>query len=222
MSDLDARIRRLRQRIDAACASCGRNPADIDLLPVSKFQPVSALAEAMDLGFRSFGENYVQEGVLKAQALPEARILMQGPLQRNKAKLVLQHFAELMTVDRLDLVLRLRHLLSEQPRILPVWIQVDLWDEATKAGGCPQADLPALTQALQAEPNLPLSGFMAIPPPDHPAAFQELAQLRDQWQDRLGQRLRLSMGMSHDLEDAIRAGADQVRIGSDFFGDRHS
>ncbi len=74
--------------------------------------------------------------------------------------------------------------------------------------------------ALGADPRLPLRGLMAIPPPDHPTAFRELAELRERLQQDLGRRLLLSMGMSDDLEAAIAAGSDQVRIGTAFFGAR--
>ena len=75
-------------------------------------------------------------------------------------------------------------------------------------------------EALAADPRLPLQGFMAIPPPGADQAFKELAIVRSRWEDRLGKKLRLSMGMSGDLEAAIAAGSDQVRIGTDFFGER--
>jgi uncharacterized pyridoxal phosphate-containing UPF0001 family protein len=95
-----------------------------------------------------------------------------------------------------------------------------LWNEATKEGGCREAELPALVEALRAQPRLPLMGFMAIPPPAEPGAFQQLAALRGAWQEQLGRSLRLSMGMSEDLEEAIAGGSDQVRIGTALFGSR--
>jgi uncharacterized pyridoxal phosphate-containing UPF0001 family protein len=74
-------------------------------------------------------------------------------------------------------------------------------------------------QALDAQ-RLPFQGFMAIPPPEDAQAFGALAQLRETWRQKLGRPLRLSMGMSGDLEQAIAAGSDQIRIGTAFFGDR--
>lgn len=220
MSELAERIGRLRGRIAAACAEAGRAPAEVELLPVSKRQPAALVQEARALGFHRFGENYVQEGVAKAAAVAEADFVLIGPLQRNKARAALAGFAELMTVDRPDLAERLRRIAGEEDLARPVWIQVDLWDEASKQGGCAEAGLPALLEALADDPRLPLQGFMAIPPPERAEAFSELAGLRVRWQDRLGRRLRLSMGMSSDLEAAIQAGSDQVRIGTDFFGTR--
>ena len=218
--NLADRIEGLRARIHQACEAAGRDPGSVELLPVSKKQPLALIREAAALGFIRFGENYVQEGTDKAAAAPDLAFVLLGPLQRNKAKPALQHFAEIQSLDRPELVERLRHLAEALDVVRPVWIQVDLWDEATKLGGCTEADLPALLAALGGDQRLPLRGLMAIPPPENDAAFAQLATLRDRLQQDLGQPLRLSMGMSGDLEAAVKAGSDQIRIGTAFFGER--
>jgi len=220
MSQLAERIEQLRLRLTRACEAAGREPAAVELLPVSKRHPLALVREAAALGFGTFGENYVQEGLQKALDAPDLRFVLIGPLQRNKARTALGHFHELMTVDRPELATRLRLLASELDVVRGVWLQVDLWGEATKVGGCDEAGLEAVFAALEDDPRLPVRGFMAIPPPDDPGAFRAMAALRDRVQDRTGRRLRLSMGMSGDLEAAVRAGADQVRIGTAFFGNR--
>ncbi len=217
---LQRRIEGLRARIQSACEAAGRDPVTIELLPVSKKQPTALIREAASLGFTRFGENYVQEGADKAAAAPELSFVLLGPLQRNKAKPALQAFTELQSLDRPELAARLRRLAEDLDVVRPVWIQVDLWDEATKLGGCTEADLPALIEALGGDARLPLRGFMAIPPPEDAGAFVQMATLRDRLQQDLGQPLRLSMGMSDDLEAAIAAGSDQIRIGTAFFGER--
>lgn len=217
---LAERIGGLRARIARACAEAGRTPESVELLPVSKRQPLALVREAAALGFSRFGENYVQEGAAKAEAAPDLAFVLLGPLQRNKAKPALLAFRELLSLDRPELAERLRRLAEELDVVRPVWIQVDLWDEATKLGGCAEADLPALLEALGGDPRLPLQGLMAIPPPDVPAAFTQLAALRERLRQDLGRPLRLSMGMSGDLEAAIAAGSDQIRIGTAFFGER--
>jgi len=214
------RIEGLRARIARACEAANRDPGSVELLPVSKKQPLALIQEAAALGFTRFGENYVQEGADKAVAGPDLAFVLLGPLQRNKAKPALQHFAEIQSLDRPELAERLRRLAEELDVVRPVWIQVDLWDEATKLGGCTEANLPALITALGADSRLPLRGFMAIPPPENEGAFAQLATLRDRLQQELGQPLRLSMGMSGDLEAAVQAGSDQIRIGTAFFGER--
>ena len=220
MSGMNERFIVLRDRIEQACSRCGRDPADVELLPVSKHQPVDAIREAAAMGLHSFGENYVQEGVAKHLELPGLAFHLIGPLQRNKAKLALSHFAEILTVDRLELSNRLSRLADELRTERGVWIQMDLWDESTKQGGCPESELPALLLELGAGSLLRLRGFMAIPPPGRTTAFAEMARLRDLWQQKTGLRLRLSMGMSDDLEAAIQAGSDQIRIGTALFGER--
>ena len=220
MNPLAERVQALQERIRRACEACGRDPETVELLPVSKRQPVSLIRHAADLGFRSFGENYVQEGTAKAQELPGLDFLLLGPLQRNKAKPALEHFKELMSVDRPELVSRLQHLAGELKVARRVWIQVDLWGEETKLGGCPASGIGELARMLENDPWLSLRGFMAIPPPGDARAFLELSALRDAWREQLGRPLRLSMGMCGDLEDAIAAGSDQIRIGTAFFGER--
>lgn len=217
---LEDRIEGLRTRIRKACEASGRDSASIELLPVSKKQPLALIREAAKSGFRRFGENYVQEGVDKATAAADLQFVLLGPLQRNKAKPALQHFSEIQSLDRPDLAERLRRLAEELDVVRPVWIQADLWDEATKQGGCTEDDLPALLTALGGDARLPLRGLMAIPPPEDEGAFAQMANLRDRLQQDLGQPLRLSMGMSGDLEAAIAAGSDQIRIGTAFFGAR--
>ena len=214
------RIADLQARVLEACTVAGRDPAGVEILPVSKRQPMALIQEAAALGFRRFGENYVQEGAAKAETAPDLAFVLLGPLQRNKAKAALQHFREIQSLDRPELAERLRRLAEELDVTCPIWIQVDLWGEATKLGGCAEADLPALLGALASDPRLPLQGLMAIPPPEDPAVFPQLAALRDRLQQDLGRPLRLSMGMSGDLEAAIAAGSDQVRIGTAFFGAR--
>lgn len=221
-ADLQANLNELKSRIAQACHEAGREVRDVELLPVSKFQSMEAIQAAHALGFTRFGENYVQEGAAKALNFPDLEFVIHGPLQRNKAKPALQSFREIMCVDRVELAERLGRLTQELDLTRPSWIQVDLWGESTKMGGCPLENLPEVIRSLSAEPRLPLQGFMAIPPPGLGQAFAQLSRLRQEWQQRLGKKLRLSMGMSDDLEAAILAGTDQLRIGSALFGARTS
>jgi pyridoxal phosphate enzyme (YggS family) len=218
--NLGDRTEGLRARIQRACEAANRDPTNVELLPVSKRQSMALIREAVGLGFTRFGENYVQEGADKAAAAPDLTFVLLGPLQRNKTKPALQHFVEIQSLDRPELAERLRRHAEELDVMRPVWIQVDIWGETTKLGGCTEADLPALIEALGGDDRLPLQGFMAIPPPGEARAFTQMAVLRDRLQQELGQPLRLSMGMSDDLEAAIAAGSDQIRIGTAFFGER--
>lgn len=220
MNPLVDRVQALQERIRRACEACGRDPGSVELLPVSKRQPVSLIRFAAELGFRTFGENYVQEGNSKAREMPDLRFVLIGPLQRNKAKPALEHFQEIMTLDRPELARRLHNLAEELNLSRRIWVQVDLWDETSKLGGCPASGIQEVIEPLTSDSRLVLDGFMAIPPPGYSNAFHDLSCLRETWQQRLGCPLRLSMGMSDDLEEAIAAGSDQVRIGTAFFGQR--
>ena len=120
--NLTDRIAGLRARICRACEVAKRTPESLELLPVSKKQPLALLREAGGLGFTHFGENYVQEGADKAMALPELSFVLLGPLQRNKARPALQHFAELQSLDRPEVAERLRHLAAELDVVRPIWI----------------------------------------------------------------------------------------------------
>jgi len=176
----------------------------------------------MECGITHFAENYVQEVVSKSAELPDATFALIGPLQRNKAKPALLHFRELLTVDRPELASRLVRLAEELNIRREIWIQVDLWGEVSKIGGCPPSDIQSVLDALSASSALSLKGFMAIPPPGMTSAFKELANFREEWQQRLGAQIQLSIGMSDDLEEAIKAGSDQIRVGTALFGDRYS
>ncbi len=213
-------------RIAAAAAAAGRDAAGVRLLAVSKTWPADSVREAAAAGQRAFGENYVQEGVAKVEALAGLGLEWHfiGPLQSNKTRLVANHFAWVHSIDRLKIAERL----SEQRDVhlppLEVCIQVNVSGEASKGGVAP-ADAEALAMAVAALPRLRLRGLMAIPEPTADVALQRarFASLRG-LRDRLnaaGLALdTLSMGMSDDLEAAIAEGATMVRVGTAIFGAR--
>ncbi len=213
-------------RIAAAAAAAGRDAAGVRLLAVSKTWPADSVREAAAAGQRAFGENSVQEGVAKVEALAGLGLEWHfiGPLQSNKTRLVANHFAWVHSIDRLKIAERL----SEQRDVhlppLEVCIQVNVSGEASKGGVAP-ADAEALAMAVAALPRLRLRGLMAIPEPTADVALQRarFASLRG-LRDRLnaaGLALdTLSMGMSDDLEAAIAEGATMVRVGTAIFGAR--
>lgn len=196
------------------------------LLAVSKTWPADSVREAAAAGQRVFGENYVQEGVAKVEALAGLGLEWHfiGPLQSNKTRLVANSFAWVHSIDRLKIAERL----SEQRDVhlppLEVCIQVNVSGEASKSGVAPD-DLPELARAVAALPRLRLRGLMAIPEPTSDVALQRarfasLRQLRDQLNAGGLQLDTLSMGMSDDLEAAIAEGSTMVRVGTAIFGGR--
>jgi len=212
--------------VSAAAQRAGRPADSITLIAVSKFQPVPAIREAHIAGLRHCGENYVQEGVAKVQALADLPLTWHfiGALQTNKTRAVATHFAWVHTVDRLQLAERLS---AQRPVDLPplqVCLQVMLVPEPGKAGLLP-ADVPALAAAVATLPRLQLRGLMCIPPVTTDVAtqrghFRTLATLLAELQSAGLPVDTLSMGMSGDYEAAILEGATQVRIGTAIFGAR--
>lgn len=225
------RLGAVRNRIAAAASRASRDVQDILLLAVSKGQPAQAIADLAHYGQRHFGENYLQEGLLKIEAMRQASPITPGlvwhfigQLQSNKTREVAEHFDWVHTVDRLKLVERLS---SQRPYHAPpleVCVQVKLGDEPTKGGVLP-AELPALLDAVVAAPRLRLRGLMALPPAETEESrqrrwFAELRYLYDRARLRHPSLDTLSMGMSADLESAILEGSTLVRLGTALFGER--
>jgi len=207
---------RVRERIAAACARAGRDPASVRLVAVSKTQPLDKLREAAAAGQRIFGENYAQELREKADALPGCEWHFVGALQTNKARLVVGRAALIHTCDRIALAQELSKRARNAGLVQPVLLEVNVGREPQKAGALPE-DTPALLAEVRALPGLRCEGLMCIPPASgdprpHFRALRELAQ-------RLG-LAELSMGMSADYETAIEEGATLVRVGTAIFGER--
>jgi pyridoxal phosphate enzyme (YggS family) len=223
MSTIAENIATVGTRIQAAAQACGRDPATIGLLAVSKTKPASALKEAFSHGLRHFGENYLQEALGKQKELEGLPLIWHfiGPIQSNKTKAIASHFDWVHSVDRLKIAQRLSEQRPDGMQPLNICLQVNISGEASKSGCTPEA-LPELAQAVSLLPNLRLRGLMAIPeaataPEAQHAAFSSLRKLSEALNLNLD---TLSMGMSHDLEAAIAEGATWVRIGTALFGAR--
>ena len=226
-SGISGRLQNLALRIARAAEAVGREPAGVRLLAVSKTWPADSVREAAAAGQRAFGENYVQEGVAKVEALAGLGLEWHfiGPLQSNKTRLVAEHFDWVHSIERLKIAERLS---AQRPATLAplnVCVQINVSGEASKSGCAPDEAL-ALCQAIAALPNLQLRGLMAIPEPadDFAAQRAPLRQLREIYEYIRAAGLpldTLSMGMSHDLEAAVAEGATIVRIGTAIFGERN-
>jgi pyridoxal phosphate enzyme (YggS family) len=218
-ADLAQSLATVRARIEAACAAAGRAPGSVELVAVSKTQPVEAVRAAYAAGQRVFGENYVQELVAKAAAcadLADLRWHFIGHLQRNKARDVVRVGATTESVDSARLASALAERAAADGRVIDVFVQVNVAVEPQKSG-CAVAELPALIDAIRAMPALRLRGLMTVPPADTDPrpVFDALAALA-----AVHGVSGLSMGMSGDLEAAIAAGATHVRVGTAIFGAR--
>ncbi|MGK6308564.1 YggS family pyridoxal phosphate-dependent enzyme [Variovorax sp. DT-64] len=228
MTMIGDKLQQVRTRIVTACTAAGRDPASVRLLAVSKTFPAEAVREARAAGQIAFGENYVQEGVAKIEALSDLRAELEwhciGPLQSNKTRPVAAHFDWVHSIDRLKIAERLA---EQRPAELPplqVCLQVNVDGGANKSGVVPQEAL-ALARAVAALPRLRLRGLMAIPEPapdfeTQRALFLRAAGIFEEMRSAGLEVDTLSLGMSADLEAAIAAGSTLVRIGTAIFGAR--
>ena len=214
-------------RIARAARACGRDPADVRLLAVSKTFPPEAVRAVHLLGQRAFGENYVQEGALKMASLsdlPDIEWHLIGPLQSNKAGIAASRFAWVQSVDRAKIAARLSAARPAGMPPLSVCIQVNASGETSKSGVVPEQAV-ALAEAVAALPRLELRGIMGIPEPTADAGLRraQFRVLRNCYEACRAAGLpmdTLSMGMSADLEDAVAEGATLVRVGTSIFGAR--
>lgn len=226
MTTIATNLQAVRLRIARACKEEHRAPSEVTLLAVGKTFAAAAIREAAEAGQREFGENYVQEALVKQDALPNLGLIWHfiGPLQSNKTRPIAQAFQWVHSLDREKIA---RRLSDARPASLPplqVCIEVNLSGEGSKSGVAP-AELAALARQVASLPRLKLRGLMAVPEPTTDVALQRrrFAQLRALKDELAREGLALdtlSMGMSADLEAAIAEGATIVRIGTAIFGER--
>ena len=228
-AEITANLASIQARIHAACAACGRDPAEVRLLPVSKTVPAERLHFAYDAGIRLLGENKVQEAYDKWQALSALDGLQWaviGHLQSNKVKYVARFAAEFQALDSLEIAEALDRRLQQEGRSLDVFIQINTSDEPQKYGMTLDA-ADAFIRALPAYSALRPRGLMtlALFSDDKDAVrrcFIRLRELRDRLQQQNPAVAELSMGMSGDFELAIAEGATTVRVGQAIFGARRT
>lgn len=226
MTDVRRALESVHDRIAAASARAGRDPAGVRLVAVAKTVPAARVLEALAAGQDLFGENRVQEAVAKIAAVgPGARWHLVGHLQENKARRAVGAFELIHSVDDLDLAREIAKRAASIGVVQAVLVQVNLAHERTKSGTEAAGTIP-LIEAMRDLPNVDVRGLMTIPPPsDEPessrAWFRRLRELRDEATVRTGLPLpELSMGMTDDFEVAVEEGATLVRVGRAIFGER--
>lgn len=223
---LAANWAQVRRRVDDACRQAGREPASVNILPVSKTFGPELVRAAVALGLHRFGENKTQEVREKSPVLADCGIdwVMIGHLQTNKAKDIARLASEVQSLDRLELAEALHRRLQLEGRVIDVLVQVKTSDEPSKFG-LPPDQLPEFLDTLRGFDTLTVRGLMTVAvQSDHAdtvrGCFRTLRELRDQAAIRGHDLPRLSMGMSGDFALAIAEGATEVRIGSAIFGAR--
>ena len=225
MADIAQNLRRVRERIAAACGRSGRDPSEVTLVAVTKTVTSAEVAELHRLGVRDFGENRVADGLMRKNALgaADARWHMIGHLQRNKAADALDGgFLRIHSVESAKLVEVLDRECARRNLRATVLLEVNVSGEASKYGLRPE-DAAALAEKAAESENIDLSGLMTMAPfTDDPETarphFRALAALRDDLSRRLSVPLpHLSMGMTGDFEVAVEEGATLVRVGTALF-----
>ena len=220
--EIASAIQRVRLRIERACERAGREQGSVQLVAVSKGHPEEAIRAAYDAGMRTFGENYAQELAAKASALSDLQDIRWrfiGHLQRNKIKLIEGARATVDTVDSVRLAQAISTRAATRATNVEALLQVNVGGEAQKSG-CTPEEVPQLVEAVRVLPNVTLRGLMTVAPhlddveATRPffAALRELAEAHG--------LPELSMGMTHDLEQAVVEGATMLRIGTAIFGPR--
>ena len=210
----------VKRQVADACRACGRDPATVTLIAVSKTFATDVIEHAIVAGQRVFGENRVQESKSKWPALREKYSALElhliGPLQSNKAKEAVALFDAIHSVDRPSICEALAKEIVKQGRAPRLFVEINTCAEPQKAGILPeQAD--AFLRDCRDAYGLTIDGLMCIPPADEAPAphFALTAKIAA----RNGLKL-LSMGMSSDFAIAIEFGATHVRVGSAIFGER--
>jgi pyridoxal phosphate enzyme (YggS family) len=212
--DVAARLASIRERI----VRTGRNPDEVNIVAVTKGFDASVCRLAVQAGLKILGENRVQEALKKMDEVEGADWHLIGHLQTNKVRLAAGNFALIQSVDSLHLAEALARIEPKQQ----VLVEVNVAREPQKSGVQPEQ---ALDLTADAAKILDVRGLMAIGPTegDPGPAFNELRQLREAAEQRIGRRLPvLSMGMSGDFEAALAAGSTMLRLGQALFGPRPS
>lgn len=222
-------IARVRAELAEAAREAGRRPEEIILVGASKMNGAAACREAIAAGIDALGENRVQEMVKKLaeNAYEGAPLHFIGHLQRNKVKQVVGHVSLIQSVGSLELLDEIEKAAARQNLLQDVLLEVNIGGEEAKSGFAPAAVFAAAESALSRD-HVRVRGLMTIPPADadreaNMRYFQEVHALYVDISEKLyhNEFKYLSMGMSGDYADAIRAGATMVRVGSAIFGARN-
>ena len=222
-------IARIRENMAAAAREAGREPGEITLVGASKMNDADACRQAIAAGIDALGENRVQEMVQKLEqhAYDGAPLHFIGLLQRNKVNKVVGHVALIQSVGSAELLEAVGKAAAARDLVQDVLLEVNIGREAAKSGFLPE-ELFAGAEAALENPHVRVRGLMTIPPADadRDTNMRYFEQVRTLYVD-INEKLfhneleYLSMGMSGDYADAIRAGATMVRVGSAIFGARH-
>ena len=229
MNKVSDNLYQLHTKINTLTDSLNLPRGSVNLLCVSKTKPEELIIEAYKTGEKNFGENYAVEGAekivsLKQQGYTDIIWHFIGPIQKNKTKLIAEHFDIAESVDREIIARRLNDQRPQEMSPLKVLIQVNISAEDQKSGCLPE-EVDALVNVITGLPKLKFSGFMGIARDTDDTSeiensFNLLRQLFEKYKNYYGAEGILSMGMTHDMQSAIKCGSSQLRIGTAIFGAR--
>ncbi len=219
-------ITEIEKRIIKICKECKRNPEDITLLPVTKNHGPFAVEFVSQYGLKAIGENRIQETESKKPLVKSSvKWELIGHLQSNKTKRAVELFDRIQTVDRIKLVKSLSKQLEQINKSMPILIQINSGEDPSKYGATVN-NAPYLLEAALKSRYLKVEGLMTVAPIECDNfcaidSFKKLKVLRDQLEEKFQVALPvLSMGMTSDMDEAIKAGSTMIRIGTALFGDR--
>ena len=222
-------IARVLEEIAAAAKEAGRDPGEITLVGASKMNDAAACREAIAAGIDALGENRVQEMTqkLSENAYDGAPLHFIGHLQRKKVKQVVGHVSLIQSVGSLELLDEIEKVAANKGLVQDILLEVNVGGEEAKSGFAP-ADTEATAEAALSRSHVRVLGLMTIPPADadrdtNMRYFEEVRALYVDIDRKLFHNnfKYLSMGMSGDFADAIRCGANMVRVGTAIFGARN-
>lgn len=235
VAQIRERYEQTLEHIASAAQASGRAPESVRLVVVTKAQPFEVVQAAVQAGAQILGENYPEESATKILSFDSESGVewhMIGHVQSRKARLVIEHFDLLQSLDSLKLAERLNRMAEEAGRVLPVMLEFNVGGEESKFGwpAARETDWPALYPAIETIlglENLEICGLMTMPPletdpEDARSYFRTLRLLRDHLAARYPRADwgELSMGTSADYEVAVQEGATLVRIGTAIVGSR--
>ncbi|MCI5639085.1 MAG: YggS family pyridoxal phosphate-dependent enzyme [Succinivibrio sp.] len=229
MDSIKHNLSLVHQSIADACSTHNCEKISVNLLCVSKTKPEDLIKQAYACGERHFGESYAVEASekiqsLKAQGYNDIVWHFIGPIQKNKTKLIAANFDIVESVDRDIVAKRLNDQRPDELPALDVLVQVNISHEDQKSG-CEESDIDDIISCINSLPKLRLRGFMGIATDTTDKAlieseFAHLKALFDKYKTKFDNFDILSMGMTHDLDLAIKHGSNEVRIGTAIFGAR--
>ncbi len=224
----DCNFEDINRRIALACEQVGKKPSDIIMLAATKTVPIEVINHAIKSGVKYIGENRVQEFLSKRQALlPDAHRHFIGHLQTNKVKDIVGLVEMIESVHSVKLAAEINRLCEKSGKVMDILLEVNIGNEESKSGFSPD-ELEERIVEISKMPFVKIKGLMTIPPicdnnEKSMQYFEKMSKLfidiRAKIKDNIDM-VYLSMGMSGDFEEAIRSGANIVRIGTSLFGQR--